>query len=283
MDAKLFVILGCNGLVASLLAKHFAITKQNYISIPWASQSVALGIPGVSQGGISSSELRTLISDCHPVIFIDCLWGSNDFQSELKLHASILTQIHDSFPEARYCLISTFEANTYSPSMYRDTKYRLEKFVIGCDEIVLRIGLIRDSPSFARPPQLISIDLRLLLYVPILIPVTYACDLVDFLCSYDDWSCQGRPILLRAYSQPIPLRLGFAPLPCLSLSPSRFVVPLIIPPAFFLRFILISTWSIFRPFQGSSFFSKLCSQLQRIYSLLEQQPAIMSYDKWLLK
>lgn len=283
MDAKLFIILGCNGLVASLLAKHFALKQQNYISIPWASHSNILGIPGVSQGGISSSKLRTLTSDCYPVVFIDCLWESNDFQSELQLHSSILFQIRDVFPKARYCLISTFESNSNSLSLYRDTKYRLEKYVIGCDEMVLRIGLLRDSPSLDVPPQLLGFDLKLLPYVPIFIPITYACDLVHFLCSYDDWFCQGVPILLRAYSQPIPLRIGFSPLPCLLLSKSRFLVPLITPPASFLRFILVSTWSILRPFQRSSFFSKFCSQLQRIYSLLEQQSAIMSYDKWLLK
>lgn len=283
MAEKLFIILGCNGLVASLLARHFAAMQQNYISIPWASQSITLGIPGVSQGGISSSELRDLLTDCYKIVFIDCLWESNDFHAELTLHSSILSQIRDCYPEARYCLISTFEANNHSRSMYRDTKYRLEKYVIDRNQVVMRIGLLRDSPSFARPPQSLGFEFRFFPCSPIFVPITYACDLVHFLCSYDNWFCPGRPILLRVYSQPIPLRIALSPLPYLLFSPARFVVPLIFPPAIFLRLILVVLWSIFCPLQRSSFFFKLCSHLQRIYSLLEQQPSIMSYNEWLLK
>ena len=283
MDKKLFIILGSKGRVASLLAKQFERMKQKYISIPWTSQTFGSRIPGVNQGGISSSVLRDLLCDCHQVIFIDCLWGSNDYKSELKLHSSILSEINSCYPSARYCFISTYEANRRSPSLYRDTKVRLEQYVRSRNQIVLRIGLILDLSSIVKPSSLFSIGLKLFPCDPIYVPVTYAYDLVGFLCSYGHWVSLEKPTLLRVYSEPIPLRISLYPKPCFLFSKSISEIPLIIPPAFVMCSFLVFSWSILRPFHELPVLSFIYSKLQRIYSLLEQQPSIISYDEWLLK
>ena len=279
MRTILFVVLGRYGKVASFLIDEFINSGQNYISLPWSCTRDSE--PGIKEGALAHTKLRTQISKYNKIVFIDCLWGSNNLRDEAFLHSSVIRQIKSYFPHALYYFISTFEPNDASWCEYRNTKHTLEKLIINNCGRVVRIGFIINEKLVRH--AFFAFEPKLFPFKDIFIPLTYSQDLASFLIKKSRSRFRCNSNLCSVYSECASIQISIPACQHFFHTKAKVNLPLIIPPLVY----IMPTVKLVSEFLSTCLMiscqSPLYRVMQKIYSVLEQQSSINLWTDWIRK
>jgi hypothetical protein len=282
-DKTIIVILGSYGKVASAIAEALYLQKQRYIAIPWGLSwnSPDLEHPPISRGGLTSDWLVTKLNEYSRIMFVDCLWSSNNAVEEESLHFEILQQIRRTYTTYSYLLVSTFEPSMESNSLYRKTKAHLEQKILDSGEQVIRIGYIIESADCNEPASQISMRIKLFRSGTLRVPVTHAKDLAFYLANLLAIESWHKSSIHRCYSMSKYLIINILPRPTAWLSSKEKGLILHLPGRCFLMHILSVIIWLIGNFKATGRRHGLLASIERMYSLLEQQPSIIAIQSLL--
>lgn len=272
------MILGSSGKVASAIAEALHLLKQRYIAIPWGLSwnSQDLEYPPISRGGLTSAWLVAKLNEYSRIMFVDCLWSSNNATEEESLHFEILQQIRRTYTTYIYLLVSTFEPSIESHSLYRKTKAHLEQKILESGGQVIRIGYIIASADCNESKPQVSMRIKLFGSGTLRVPVTHAKDLAFYLANLLRMESWNKSTIHRCYSVSKYLIMNILPRPRAWLSSKEKGLALHLPGRCFLMHILSVIIWLIGNFAATGRRHGLLASIERMYSLLEQQPCIIA-------
>ena len=175
-----FIIFGKNGSIGKSLKSSLAFKGENAISISWALTKTIIN-SDKSLAYILKNEYQ-ITSEKFNIILINCLKEKKDYKSSLKLNKKLLSEVDELGGKVKYIYFSTYEPNIFTGTEYRKIKFKMEKFILGNNGVVIRIGYYISQTDVKYKSHNYNSSITLSFKnSPILVPVTKTEDLLNTL------------------------------------------------------------------------------------------------------